>query len=276
MLPIRQAVIIALIMLLVGLTFSLERVGARRAPWLVNTGKCFTRFNLDGWAATCWLAAAQQFEKAAADSMRNNYEASRAALDAAADAYSQAASVFNDVHQTSQAVNCLNAALKCSPARNDLKTQLLTTQYQQGDAQALRTLTDLAYRHDIPQAQIALAQNAMVLKHTAEASSLLQHAAFKAQGNFEIQYAVSKMMLKLGDDAYALKAAQAAWASAKEEQQPVAYKLLKQVKCPAPWAGAFWGKYLINQFSLFILYVIPYLLIIFTPALRIMFNKSNH
>ena len=272
MLPARQAIIIALIMLLISLTLSLERVGTHYAPWLDNTGKTLACYNLEGWAATCWLASARHYEKAAELSLRNNLEASRSASDAAANAYAQAARVFTNYHKINEAVATFSAALRCAPSRNDLKVELLTLQHQQGDPQALRTLTDLAYRYDVPQAQLMLAHIALAAKRTEEALSLLRHAVIRAPQDFEIQSGITKLLLNLGDTHGAQQTAQAAWASATGEQQLEGYRLLKQTGAKAPWWGVFWGTYLVQQFGGLMIGVLLYLVIIFSPYLRIVFN----
>ena len=274
MLPTRQAIIIALIMLLVGLTLSIERAGTHAAPWLDNTGKTLAAYNLEGWAVTCWLAAARHYEQASELSLRNNLEASRAASDAAANAYAQAARVFANYQHSHAAVTTLSAALRCAPTRNDLKVELLTLQHQQGDPQALRILTDLAYRHDVPQAQIVLARIALSTQHPEEALSLLRHAVIKAPQDSEIQSNASEMLQTLGDTSAAQQTAQAAWAGAVDEQQLVAYRLLQQTGGKAPWWGVFWGRYLAQQYGSAILSVLLYLLIIFSPSLRV-FMKTQ-
>lgn len=272
MLPTRQAIIIALIMLLVGLTLSIERVGTHYAPWLDNAGKTLASYNLEGWAATCWLASAHQYEKAAELSLRNNREASLSASDAAASAYAHAALVFVKHNQLTQAVAAFSAALRCAPSRNDLKVQLLTLQHQQGDPQALRTLTDLSYRYDVPQAQLILADIALSTRREAEAISLLRHAATRAPQDFEIQSGITRLFSRIGDTQAAQQAARAAWASAVGKQQLEAYRLLKQTGTMAPWWGVFWGTYLAQQYGGAFIGLLLYLVIIFSPYLCIMFN----
>lgn len=267
MLPLRQAVLLALLVVMVSAEVALHRAGYRTGPFCSALAQSAEKYGLYGYAVALYLQASRSYAAGAGASLRLNPGAAHAAADEAASNLVAAARRMAQQGHEAEAVPLLQGALRQAPWRRDVRSALLEAQIDQKDGLALRRLADLAYREDDPEAQYVLAKGYLRAGRVEDAGALLRHAAERAPNHFGLRLALANYLLNRGATSKALVHANRALELAQTVREKLqAADLVNAAGGVAPTAGDILWAHRLEQYGVTALVAAVYVLCLCAPA----------
>ncbi|MEN6347041.1 MAG: hypothetical protein ABFE16_17220 [Armatimonadia bacterium] len=267
MVPLRQAVMLGLLLALVSLEVSFHRAGYHLAPFYENLSVSLEKYGLYGYAALSRITSARAYASAASTAVLNNTSASKAALERAADNLVAAGRIVALQGHEAESIGLLERALRLAPWRHEVRATLLEAQINQGDKLAAGRVAYLAYREDDPEAQLLLAKLYVRDKRVGDAAGCLRHAAIKKPDSYGIQLGLAEYLIGQKLPREALGHAQKAWGLASNlRERTRAAEAVTQAGGEAPAASDLrWEEYL-RDYSTTALVAALYLLFLLHPG----------
>lgn len=281
MLPLRHGLALGLLLVLAAGWMMLHNAGYQWARFYERLGTSCEKYGLHGHAAALRIAAARASLQTASVAAHANLPAARVAGEFAADQFLHAARLLRPrddtparpyPHAPSEAaghvLGLLHRAQQAAPWRGDVRARLLETQLSVGDEAALRRLSDLAYREDDPDAQLALACLQAAAGNRDDAAALLRHAARNAPEHFHVRLGLAQVLLVLGERGEALEHAQAAEQLARDiGERLAAGDAVRAAGGEAPQRADLLNAHYREEYLPTALVVVAYLLMLSLPAL---------
>ena len=267
MLQLREAVLLALLVVMVSAEVAFHRAGYRTGPFCSALAESAQKYGLYGYAIALHLGASYSFAASASASLRVNPGAAYAAQQEAANNLVAAARLVAQQGHEAEAVPLLQEALRQAPWRTDVRATLLEAQVDRGDGLALRRMADLAYREDDPEAQYVLAKGYLRAGRVQDAGALLRHAIEKAPDHFGLRLAYANYLLNMGAASKALTHANRALELAQSVREKLqAAALVNAAGGVAPTASDILWAHRLQQYGPTAVVVTLYVLCLCAPA----------
>lgn len=212
-----------------------QRANRQPAIFLEALGRSCAKYGLHGYSALCHVEAAERWFESAGNLRARNSSAAGAATKRAARNFARAADTLEQAGVVEQAHNVRVRAAALVRDDADLQVRLLTDRARQDDVSARERLYQMAFRHNQPDALVAVADLLAGQGLNRDAASILRHANSKHPDRPESLLALAELLLREGDAAGAADhASRAAQLAADPATRARAWAVLARAGLPMP------------------------------------------